>query len=71
MIYHCDIRVIDHWLSDGVSNPYPASLEDLICCLLLGPFPDFSVADGLKPSDPKESSKEGIDECEYYSVSQL
>ena len=50
--------------SRGVSNPSPASLEDFIFCwLLLGPFPEFSVADGLGPSDPKDSSKAGVDEC--------
>ena len=37
-----------HWLSEGVSNPSPASLEDFtFCWLLLDPFPEFSVADGL------------------------
>ena len=44
--------------------PSPASVEDFILCwLLLGLFPEFSVADGLKPSDPKDSSKAGVDEC--------
>ena len=53
-----------HWLTKGVSNPSPASLEDVIFCwLLLGPFPEFSVADGLRPSDPKDSSKACVDEC--------
>ena len=50
-----------HWLSEHVSIPSPASLEDLIFCwLLVGPFPEFSVADGLRPSD---SFKAGVDEC--------
>ena len=53
-----------HWLLEGVSNPSPASVEDFIfCCLLLGPFPELSVADGLRPSDPKDSSEAGVDEC--------
>ena len=53
-----------HWLSEGVSNPSPVSLEDLIFCwLLLGPFSEFSFADGLRPSDPKDSSMAGVDEC--------
>ena len=43
--------------------PSPASLEDLIFCwLLLGPLSEFSVAGGLRPSDPKDSSKVGVDE---------
>ena len=50
--------------SEGVSNPSTPSLEDFIfCCLLLGPFPELSVADGFRPSDPKDSSKAGVDEC--------
>ena len=33
-----------HWLLEGVSNPFPAPLGDLIfCLLLLGLFPEFSV----------------------------
>ena len=53
-----------HCLSEGVSKPSPVSLEDFIFCwLLLGPFPEFSVADGLRPSDPKDSSETGVDEC--------
>ena len=53
-----------HWLSESVSNPSPASLEDFIFCrLLLGPFPEFFVADGLRPSNLEESSKAGVDEC--------
>ena len=48
-LWTCDTG---HWLSEGVSNPSPAPLEDFIFCwLLLGPFPEFSVADGLRPSD--------------------
>ena len=32
------------WLSEGVPNPSPASLEDFIFCwLLLGPFPQWMV----------------------------
>ena len=47
-----------------MSNPSPESLwEFIFCWLLLGPFPKFSVADGLRPSDPKDSSKAGVDEC--------
>ena len=53
-----------HWLSEGVSNPSPASLEDFISCwLLLGLCPEFSVADGARPLDQKDSSKAGVDEC--------
>ena len=38
-----------HWLWEDVSNPSPASLKDLIVCwLLLGPLPQFSV--GLQSS---------------------
>ena len=52
-----------HWLSDGVSSPSPVSLVDFIFCWLLSdPFPEFSVAEGLRPSDPKDSSNEGVDE---------
>ena len=55
-----------HWLLEGVSNPFLASLEDFIFCwLLLVPFPEFSVADGLRPLDPKDFSKAGVDECLY------
>ena len=47
-----------------MSSPCPASLEDRIFCwLLLGPFPEFSAADGLRSLDPKDSSKVGVDEC--------
>ena len=50
-----------HWLSEGAFSPSPASLEDVIFCwLLLGPFPEFSVADGLRPSDPKDSSTASV-----------
>ena len=43
-----------------LSNP---SSEDLICrWLLLGLFPEMSVADGLRPSHPKDSSEAGVDE---------
>ena len=36
-------------------NPPPASREDFsFCWLLLGPFPEFSVADGLWPSGAEE-----------------
>ena len=53
-----------HWLSEGVSNPSPVSLEDLIFCwLLFGPFAEFSVADDLRPLHPQGSSKVGVDEC--------
>ena len=31
--------------------------------LLPGPFPQFSAADGLRPSNPKDSSEAGVDEC--------
>ena len=31
------------------------------CCLVR--FPECSVADGLRPSDPKNYSKAGVDEC--------
>ena len=49
-----------HLLSEGVSNPSPASLDDFIFCwLLLGPLPKFSVADGPRTSDPKDSSEAG------------
>ena len=54
------------WISEGVSSPPLASLEDLILYwLLLGPFPEFSVADGVRPSDPKDSSMAGVDEHAY------
>ena len=53
-----------HWLSGSVSSPLSASVENFIfCLLLLSLFPEFSVADGLRPSDAKESSKAGVDEC--------
>ena len=46
-----------HWLSEGVSNPSPTSLEHFIFCwLLLVPFPEFSVVDGLSPSSSSSSS---------------
>ena len=52
------------WLSEGVSSPSPVSLEDFIFYWFsLGPFPELSVADGLRPSDPKDSSKAGVGEC--------
>ena len=53
------LSVLDrgHWPSEGVSNPSPVSFEDLIFRLfLLGPFPEFSVADGRRPLDPKDFS---------------
>ena len=44
-----------HWPLEGVSNLSQAPLEDVIFCwLLLGPFSEFSVAGGLRPSDPKD-----------------
>ena len=44
-----------------MSNPSTASLEDLIFCwLLVGPFPEFSIADGLRPSGWKYSSEAGV-----------
>ena len=47
-----------------VSNPSPASLKDFIFCwLLLGSFPKFPAADGLRSADPKDSSETGADEC--------
>ena len=53
-----------HWLLEGVSNPSQASLEDFsVCWLLFGLFREFSVADGLSPWDPKDSSKESVDDC--------
>ena len=52
-----------HWLSEGVSDPSPVSLEDFIFCWLFGLFPEFSVANGLRSSDPKDSSMAGVDEC--------
>ena len=53
-----------HAFSEGVSNSSPASVEDFIFCwLLLGPLPEFPVADGLRPLDLKDSSRAGIDEC--------
>ena len=55
------IQVID---LEGVSNLSPASLDDFIFCwLLLGLFPEFFVANDLRPSHPKDSSKAGVDEC--------
>ena len=57
---------LDVWyrLLEGMSNPSPLSLEEFIFCrLLLGSFPEFFVADGLRTSDPKDSSKAGVDEC--------
>ena len=46
-----------HLLSGDESSPPPASLQELIFCwLLLGPFPEFSVADDHRPSDSKDSS---------------
>ena len=67
-LFSCGFQVntcnTGHWLSEGESNPSPASVEDFIFCwLLLGPFPEFSVADGLRSSDPKGSSKAGVDKC--------
>ena len=57
-------RDTGHCLSESVSNLYPVSLEEFIFCwLLLGLFPQFSVADGLRPSDLKDSSEAGVDEC--------
>ena len=47
-----------------MSNLSPASFKDLIFSwLLLGPFSEFSVADGVRPLDPKDSSKADVDEC--------
>ena len=50
-----------HWFSEGVSSPSSASLEDLIFCWLFGPFPELSVVEGLRPSDPKKSFKAVVD----------
>ena len=36
--------------------------------MLLGPFPEFSVAYGLRPSDPKDSSKASVDVWILFSV---
>ena len=45
-------------------DKFQALLEDLIFCWFwFGPCPEFSVADGLKPLDPKDCSKAGVDEC--------
>ena len=53
-----------HWLSEGVSSPSKASSGDLIFCwLLLGPFPELPVDEGLKPSDPKDFLETGAGEC--------
>ena len=42
----------------------PASLEDFVFCWLsFGPFPEFYVADGLRLSHSKDSSKVDVDEC--------
>ena len=47
-----------------MSNPSLESLGDFIFSwMLLGPFPEFSVVDGLRPSDPKDSSRAGVHEC--------
>ena len=49
---------------EGCISLSPASLGDFIfCCLLLGPFPQSSVAGGLRRWDPKDSSKAGVDGC--------
>ena len=42
-----------HWLFESVSTPSPVALEDLIYWLLLGLLSEFSVVDGLTPSNPK------------------
>ena len=56
------MQVIRFWRV--CSNPSPATLEDFIFCwLLLGPFSEFPVAGGLRPSAPKDSSMTGVDEC--------
>ena len=53
-----------HWQLEGMSNPPPKSLKDLIFCwLLLGLFPEFSVADGYWSLDPKDSSWAAVHEC--------
>ena len=50
-----------HWLSEGMPSPSRASLEDLIFCWwLLGPFPEYPVADGLRPAYLKESFTAGV-----------
>ena len=47
----------------GCVQSIPVSLEDFIFCwLLLGLFPEFSVADSLRSLDLKDSSKAGVDE---------
>ena len=47
-----------------MSNPSLTSLGDFILCWLwLGPFPEFSIANVLRSSDPKDSSKAGVEEC--------
>ena len=61
-----------HWLSEGVSDPSPGSLEDFIFCwLLLGPFPEFSVAGGLRPSDSKDYQSQVLMNVWIFSVAAL
>ena len=45
----------NRWPAEGVSDPSPSSFEDLIFCWrLFGLFPEFCVADALRPSDTKD-----------------
>ena len=56
-----------HWLSEVVSTPSPASLEDFIFCwLLLGPFPEFSFADDLRPSDNNNNNNKRISRAPFH-----
>ena len=52
-----------HCLLEGMSSTSPVVLEDLIFCwLLLGPLPEFPVADHFRSMDLKDSSRAGVDE---------
>ena len=33
------------------------------CWFLFGPFPEFSVADRLRPADQNDCCKAGVDKC--------
>ena len=58
-----------HWLSGrGGGGGYVQSIFGVLVgsylhCLLLDPFPQFSVVDGVGPSGPMDSFKEDTDEC--------
>ena len=51
-------------MQEGVTNPSPASLKDVVFCRLLSrSLPQFLVADGVRPVNLENPFEKGVDEC--------